>query len=109
VILLHQVVERLAQLAAEWMAAGFVHGDLTPSHVILTPDRRARLVDFGLAHPIGGAPAGVRGGAGTPAYVSPEAAAGRFGDPTSSSKSLTFEQPGQSISFVLNRKFFQQR
>ncbi len=33
VILLHQVVERLAQLAAEWMAAGFVHGVLNTDNM----------------------------------------------------------------------------
>lgn len=33
VILLHQVVERLARLAAEWMAAGFVHGVLNTDNM----------------------------------------------------------------------------
>lgn len=33
VILLHQVVARLAQLAAEWMAAGFVHGVLNTDNM----------------------------------------------------------------------------
>ncbi|MCZ8019817.1 protein adenylyltransferase SelO family protein [Novosphingobium sp.] len=32
-ILLHQVVERLARLAAEWMAAGFVHGVLNTDNM----------------------------------------------------------------------------
>lgn len=33
VILLHQVVERLARLAAQWMAAGFVHGVLNTDNM----------------------------------------------------------------------------
>ena len=33
VILLHQVVERLARLAAEWMTAGFVHGVLNTDNM----------------------------------------------------------------------------
>ncbi len=33
VILLHQVVERLARLAASWMAAGFVHGVLNTDNM----------------------------------------------------------------------------
>jgi len=33
VILLHQVVERLAELAASWMAAGFVHGVLNTDNM----------------------------------------------------------------------------
>ncbi len=32
-VLLHQVVERLARLAAEWMAAGFVHGVLNTDNM----------------------------------------------------------------------------
>ena len=32
-VLLHQVVERLAQLAAEWMTAGFVHGVLNTDNM----------------------------------------------------------------------------
>lgn len=36
VILLHQVVERLAQLAASWMAAGFVHGVLNTDNMNIT-------------------------------------------------------------------------
>lgn len=36
VILLHQVVERLADLAASWMAAGFVHGVLNTDNMNVT-------------------------------------------------------------------------
>ena len=36
VILLHQVVERLAELAADWMVAGFVHGVLNTDNMNIT-------------------------------------------------------------------------
>ena len=36
VILMHQVVERLADLAASWMAAGFVHGVLNTDNMNVT-------------------------------------------------------------------------
>lgn len=50
---------------------GIVHQDLKPANVILTPDGRAVLADFGIAHALGSA--GVSEAAmGTPAYMSPE-------------------------------------
>ncbi|MHC4599950.1 MAG: serine/threonine protein kinase, partial [Planctomycetota bacterium] len=75
------VARQLAFTLRKLHDAGFVHGDLTPSHVVLTADGTVRLLDFGFAHPRGMRPRIQLGGAGTPAYVSPEAASGRFGDP----------------------------
>ncbi len=53
--------------------AGMLHGDLKPANVIVTPERRVHLIDFGLARAEGdgGAPAG------TLAYLAPEALQGR--------------------------------
>ena len=48
-----------------------VHGDVKPANVVLTPDNRVVLVDFGLAGPQGVAPGG-----GTRGYVAPEVATG---------------------------------
>ncbi|HSY21460.1 MAG TPA: serine/threonine-protein kinase [Polyangiaceae bacterium] len=57
--------------------AGVVHRDLKPSNVLLTPERRIVLVDFGIAKRRGEAREGdvltsAREVIGTPAYLSPE-------------------------------------
>ncbi|MDT7742111.1 MAG: eukaryotic-like serine/threonine-protein kinase, partial [Actinomycetota bacterium] len=59
--------------------AGVVRLDLTPSHVVITPDGRPVLVGLGPAHRVdAGPPAGMV--LGTPLYLSPEALAGRAVD-----------------------------
>lgn len=53
-------------------ANGVVHGDVSPSNLLLDLYGTTKLIDFGLAQP-----AGATGVAGTPGYLSPEAASGR--------------------------------
>jgi hypothetical protein len=57
--------------------AGIVHRDLKPGNILVTPDSRVMLVDFGIAHASGGEPL-TRTGAliGTADYLSPEQASG---------------------------------
>ena len=58
--------------------AGIVHRDLKPSNIVVTPQGRAVLVDFGIAWSAGSEPLTATGSIiGTAEYFSPEQAAGR--------------------------------
>jgi serine/threonine protein kinase len=73
--------ELLAVLAAAH-ANGIVHRNVRPESVFLTSDGKVKLMDFGLASVSDEAYAYGDGGAptGTPAYMSPERARGRWAD-----------------------------
>jgi serine/threonine protein kinase len=53
---------------------GIVHRDLKPSNILLGPDGRPRVMDFGIAAHVAGGGDGLI--VGTPGYMSPEAARG---------------------------------
>jgi serine/threonine-protein kinase len=64
--------------------AGIVHRDLKPGNILVTPDARVMLVDFGIAHAAGGEPLTQTGALiGTADYLSPEQASGRTATPAS--------------------------
>ncbi|MFO1078232.1 MAG: protein kinase [Planctomycetota bacterium] len=64
---------QVAEAIAHAHGCGVVHRDLKPSNLMLTPDGRAIVLDFGLARIRGdGRLTRSGGGAGSPLYMSPE-------------------------------------
>jgi len=75
-----EVAWQLADALAAAHAQGVIHRDLKPSNVVIGPESRAKVLDFGIARmvPIGAdmsgtAPGTIGGGlVGTPGYAAPE-------------------------------------
>lgn len=86
---LKQALDYAVQIAAALAkahAAGIIHRDLKPSNVMVTPEGRVKLLDFGLARRVhtgdGSGSTLTHSGEimGTPAYMSPEQAEGKAVD-----------------------------
>jgi serine/threonine-protein kinase len=72
------VAERLCRALASAHAQGVVHCDIKPANVLLTPDGKVKVGDFGVARLAEGTSQELSGTvAGTPRYMSPEQARGR--------------------------------
>ncbi|MGD1996810.1 MAG: protein kinase [Anaerolineae bacterium] len=74
----HQVLEAVGSALSYAHGEGVLHRDIKPSNVILTPDGKIYLADFGLARMAEGGESTLTGDmmVGTPQYISPEQAKG---------------------------------
>jgi len=98
---------QIADAVEAFHSHGFVHLDLKPANVLMGTDGRPRLLDFGIAEPIGHPPALPRG---TPGYAPPEVTAGRAASRASDvyglaaiAKQLLGAQPTPRVASVLRR------
>jgi serine/threonine-protein kinase len=75
-----RLVACLARAVAHVHRQGIVHRDLKPANVLLTTDGVPKIADFGLARALDDSEGSTRTGVilGTPAYMSPEQAAGQL-------------------------------
>jgi serine/threonine-protein kinase len=82
---LHQVLQGLDHAHRH----GIIHRDLKPENIILTPDGRAKVADFGLAHAyLNPSTTRTLTVIGTPQYLAPEQVSGEPADPRSDLYSL---------------------
>jgi serine/threonine protein kinase len=67
---------------------GLVHRDLKPANLLITPDDRVKITDFGIVKLVGAEKTNTGGNYGSPEYVSPEQAEGTIVDTRSDIYSL---------------------
>jgi serine/threonine protein kinase len=67
---------------------GLIHRDLKPANLLITPDDRVKITDFGIVKLVGSEKTNTGGNYGSPEYVSPEQAEGAPIDPRSDIYSL---------------------
>ncbi len=72
----HDVLVQLARALAYIHGRGLVHRDVTPSNIMMLPDGRALLMDFGVVKEPGGDLTTVGEVVGTVAYIAPEQISG---------------------------------
>jgi eukaryotic-like serine/threonine-protein kinase len=87
-----QVLDIIAQTASALHAAhqaGLVHRDIKPGNLLMTPDGRVKITDFGIARIADQVPLTATGQVmGTVQYLSPEQASGHAASPSTDTYSL---------------------
>jgi serine/threonine protein kinase len=84
-----RIAARVADALAAAHAAGILHRDIKPANVMLASDGEVKVLDFGIARPLGGVTLTQPASAiGTAAYMPPERARGQPGDERSDVYSL---------------------
>jgi len=68
----HALLRQVLLALADAHAHGLIHRDLKPSNILLGPDHRAQLVDFGLVLKTDDVDPDAPQGGGTPSYMAPE-------------------------------------
>ncbi|WP_411701139.1 protein kinase domain-containing protein [Conyzicola sp.] len=83
------IVAQTANALSAAHAAGLVHRDIKPGNLLITPDGRVKITDFGIARIADQVPLTATGQVmGTVQYLSPEQASGRSASPTTDIYSL---------------------
>jgi serine/threonine protein kinase len=67
-----QIARDLLEALGFAHARGIVHRDVKPSNIIVTPERRAKIMDFGIAHVMGSELSAGGDLLGSPYYMAPE-------------------------------------
>jgi serine/threonine protein kinase len=83
------IVAQTANALSAAHAAGLVHRDIKPGNLLITPDGRVKITDFGIARIADQVPLTATGQVmGTVQYLSPEQASGKSASPTTDIYSL---------------------
>jgi len=97
-----RILGQLARALGNAHESGIIHRDIKPGNVMLTRDGQVKLMDFGLAKPVGMSTTSDRVMVGTPGYMAPELF--QCGDPQPASD--IFSLGCLAVELLAGRKLF---